>query len=150
MENSARGRASAPVDDPRKEDYWQPGAGSPINYLIACFADRAAADAAVRRLIDAGFARDATLILDGPPAYEALLRAEQDDARYRCALAFEELFTDPRIQRGAYYEELRQGRTVILVHAPGAESKERALGIVKRAGGNHLSYRGRWLHEQIP
>lgn len=65
-------------------------------------------------------------------------------------LALEELFTDPRIQRGAYYDELRQGHAMLLVHARGAESEERALAIVKRAGGYHLSYRGRWLHEQIP
>jgi hypothetical protein len=44
---------------------------------------------------------------NGPLAYEALLRAEQGDARYRFALAFEELFTDSRIQRAAFYDELR-------------------------------------------
>lgn len=145
-----QGQEPEPADERKSDAGWQPGKGSPIDYLIACFTDRAAADMAARQLTDAGFAPDAALVLDGPPAYDALLRAEEGDARYRFALAFEELFTDPRIQRGAYYEELQRGRSVLLVHAHGTGRKERALGIVKRAGGYHLSYRGRWLHEQIP
>ena len=88
-------------------------------------------------------------IFAGPAAYEELLPAEEGDARYRIALAFEELCIDPRIQRAAYYDDLRKGRNVLLVPAHGAEIKERALGLVKRAD-NHLSYRGRWLHEQNP
>lgn len=150
MTNSERKHPANPTADRERGTHWQPGHGSPIDYLIACFAEKATADEALAQLIAAGFSGNALVVLDGPAAYEELLRAEARDARYRFTLAFEELFSDPRIQRTAYYDELRDGHAVLLVHAQGAEEKERALTTVKEAGGYHLSYRGRWLHEQIP
>ncbi len=129
---------------------WRPGEGSPIDYLIACFADRATAERAMQQLSGAGFASDAILLLDGLEAYEDLQSVEASDARYHFALRFEELFTDPRIQRAAYYEELRDGHAGVLGHTSGKEHKERAREIVKRAHGYHISYRGRWTQEQIP
>ncbi len=127
---------------------WRPGKGTPINYLIASFADAPAAGAAVTELGKAGFAGDAVMILDGPEAYEELQRAEKGDWYYRFQLKLEDLFADAQEKRAAYYEDLQRGCVLVLVHAPGTERKERAAAIAKQMHGYHISYRSRWTMEQ--
>ena len=122
---------------------WKPGQGTPDNYVIACFADAPAAEAALGSLRENGFADDDLISLHGYDAYEQM-RHTGDSILRRIGWALENQGGDTQTGRADYMEEFRQGHSVVFVYAPTEDQAASANRIVQAANGYRISYHRRW------
>lgn len=120
------------------------GTAYPTDYMIAVLDDRAEADSAAEEL------RSATL----PDAFcfhgkEGLV-AIQEHARHESALhrawgALEDAGSEAGEYHQEYLDHLRQGHSVVCVHASTKEELERARGVLANRQGYAVRHFGRWV-----
>jgi hypothetical protein len=118
--------------------------------VFAVFDRPAAADAARRALIEAGFAEAAIKRFEGPAAADAFDgtgRAHGIGARLRRAVQFSLMDQLPDL---AWYEAgLREGRIVLGVRAPGPDRARQAVDAYVGAGGHFINRFGRLQTEEF-
>ncbi len=118
--------------------------------MFAVLDSPAAADAARRALLDAGFADGAINRFEGPSAADAFDgtgRAHGPIGRVRRAIQFSLMDQMPDL---AWYEAaLRDGRVVLGVQAPGRAGAQRAVEALVSAGGHFINRFGRLQTEEF-
>jgi hypothetical protein len=122
----------------------------PERAILAVIDDASAAAAAVHDLRDAGFDPSAITILegtDGAARIDGMGRANGPVARLRRLLAFTVMDQLPDFI--LYERALRDGRSVLLVHAPEDSNKRRAHEILRGHGGHFMNYYGRFATEEL-
>jgi len=112
----------------RMNRHWTPGKDKPTDYLIACFADAPAAQAALNALRGADFTDEDLVSLDGTDGYEEIQRTVGGSPLRRLFFALEDAAGDETTGRAALIEELREGHSVVFVYAPDEERFSRARG----------------------
>jgi hypothetical protein len=124
----------------------------PTNRVAGTIADSAAARRAVDALTAAGFARDAIDVLHGeqdlhrldPSGGEHGVFAQLQRALIRGAAGFE-------IKRlNSHVDDVRAGKSVIMVLAPEGRSRDRAANILHAHGAEFVGFYGRWAYEALP
>jgi hypothetical protein len=122
----------------------------PSGRLLAVLDDVAAADAAIRALVAAGWREEQIERLAGENAAEALdgtgaLHGRL--ARLRRAVQFSLMDQLPDL---AWYEAaVREGRVVLSVAAPDADAGARAARVLMDAGGHFINRFGRFQTEEF-
>jgi len=123
--------------------------GYPTGWLLAVAddADRAAACLAAVT----GVAPDMpALMLEGPDAaarFDGMGRRSGRMAWWRRAM--QQLAMDQMPDFLWYEEALRQGRKVIAVRVPNADSRRKAAAALESGGAHFINYFGRWTTEAI-
>jgi uncharacterized protein (TIGR02246 family) len=124
----------------------------PTNRVVGTIADAAHADAAVKALVEAGFARQSIDILHGqgdlgrldPTGAEHGLFERLQRALIRAGSPAEEYkhLTN-------HVEDLRSGRFVIMVLAPEREARIIAADILNAHGAEFVAFYGRWARQGL-
>lgn len=130
--------------------HWTPGKNKPTDYLIACFADAPAAQAALDALREANFTEEDLVSLDGTDGYEEIQRTLGVSPLRRLFFALEDATGDETTGRAALVEELREGHSVVFVYAPDEETTDTAYRIVRAAHGYQINHRGQWTNSNLP
>lgn len=124
----------------------------PTNRVAGTITDLAAARRAVDALIAAGFAPDTIDVLHGeqdlhrldPSGGEHGVFAQLQRALIRAAAGSE-------IKRLNYHvEDVRAGKSVIMVLAPEGRSRDLAADILHAHGAEFVGFYGRWAYESMP
>ena len=124
----------------------------PTNRVAGTIDDAAAARRAVEALTAAGFARDAIDVLHGeqdlhrldPSGGEHGVFAQLQRALIRSAAGSE-------IKRLNYHvDDVRAGKSVILVLAPEGRARDTAADILHAHGAEFVGFYGRWAYEALP
>jgi hypothetical protein len=106
------------------------------------------AEHARHELLEAGFAPDAVRVQHGT-------RAAEHTVHYTDFDPFPHLTRLLHVhsmehEQGIIYEQaLRQGQSVIAVHAPKAEARQRALGIMEAHNAHYVNFYGKWTIETL-
>jgi hypothetical protein len=122
----------------------------PDQAIVAVVDDPSAADAAAAELRTAGFDDDAITVLQGPEGadrIDGMGRAHGLGSRLRRLLAFTVMDQLPDFV--LYERALRDGRSVLIVRAPGDADKRRAHVILRERGGHFTNYYGRFATEEL-
>jgi hypothetical protein len=122
----------------------------PNRAVVAVVDDPSAAEAAVAELRSAGFDDDAITILQGPAGadrIDGMGRAHGLGSRLRRLLAFTVMDQLPDFV--LYERALRDGRSVVIVRAPGDADKRRAHQTLRKHGGHFMNYYGRFATEEL-
>ena len=121
-----------------------------VNRLLGVLDTEAAARAAVRALAEAGFGPEAVAVLRGQ------VDADRIDARGLVAGRWRRLWrlvqftqTDQMVDLAVYEAALRDGRSVVTVHAPRLERRDRAQRALEGAGAHFMNFFGRMATEDI-
>jgi hypothetical protein len=124
----------------------------PTNRVAGTITDVAAARRAVDALTAAGFSRDAIDVLHGeqdlhrldPSGGEHGVFAQLQRALIRGAAGFE-------IRRlNSHVDDVRAGKSVIMVLAPEGRSRDTAANILHAHGAEFVGFYGRWAYEALP
>lgn len=122
----------------------------PDRAVVAVIDDSNAAEAAARDLEEAGFDAGAITALEGPEGaarIDGMGRAHGLGSRLRRLLAFTVMDQLPDFV--LYERALRDGRSVLIVRAPGDSDKRRAHEILLAHGGHFTNYYGRFATEEL-
>ena len=122
----------------------------PDRAVVAVVDDPAEAEAATMDLRAAGFDDDAITVLQGPAGadrIDGMGRAHGLGSRLRRLLAFTVMDQLPDFV--LYERALRDGRSVLIVRAPGDADKRRAHDILRARGGHFSNYYGRFATEEL-
>ena len=122
----------------------------PNRAVVAVVNDPSAAAAAARDLEAAGFEAGAITVLEGPQGaarIDGMGRAHGLGSRLRRLLAFTVMDQLPDFV--LYERALREGRSVLIVRAPGDADKRRAHEILRARGGHFANYYGRFATEEL-
>ena len=122
----------------------------PDRAVVAVIDDSNAAEAAARDLQGAGFDAGAITALEGPGGaarIDGMGRAHGLGSRLRRLLAFTVMDQLPDFV--LYERALREGRSVLIVRAPGDGDKRRAHEILRAHGGHFTNYYGRFATEEL-
>jgi hypothetical protein len=130
-----------------------------VNRLMAVLDTAEAAATATRELARAGFAPEAVTVLVGDEdadRIDSLGKVSGLWTRVWRILQFTQ--TDQMVDLVVYEAALRDGRTVIAVHAPRADDRDRAKRALAAAGAHFMNFFGRlatedisrWLGEELP
>ena len=122
----------------------------PDRAVVAVVDDPSAAEAAARDLTDAGFDTGAITVLEGPKGaarIDGMGRAHGFGSRLRRLLAFTVMDQLPDFV--LYERALGDGRSVLIVRAPGDADKRRAHEILRAHGGHFANYYGRFATEEL-
>ena len=130
-----------------------------VNRLMAVLDHADAATKATDELIRAGFAPEAITVLIGDEdadRIDSLGKVRGPWTRAWRLLQFTQ--TDQMVDLVVYEAALRDGRTVIAVHAPRMRDRDRAKRILAAAGAHFMNFFGRiatedisrWRGEELP
>ena len=120
------------------------------NRLLAVIDEAAAAARAAVALRDAGFPPEAVTVLEGDEdadRIDSLGKVRGPLARVRRLLSF--TMVDQMVDLAVYEAALRDGRTVVAVHARAAADRERAKRALSTAGAHFMNFFGRFATEDI-
>jgi hypothetical protein len=120
------------------------------NRLMAVLDTEEAAEAAVAALVREGFGADAVLALRGDrdaDRIDSLGKVGGLWARARRLLSF--TLADQMVDLAVYEAALRDGRTVLSVHATTDERRERARQALAGAGAHFVNFFGRFATEDV-
>jgi hypothetical protein len=120
------------------------------NRLLAVLDEAAAATRATDALRDAGFPAQAVTVLRGDEdadRIDSLGKVGGRMARARRLLSF--TMMDQMVDLAVYEAALRDGRTVVAVHARAAGDKERARQVLASEGAHFMNFFGRFATEDI-
>jgi hypothetical protein len=120
------------------------------NRLLAVLDEAAAATRATDALRDAGFPAHAVTVLRGDEdadRIDSLGKVGGRMARARRLLSF--TMMDQMVDLAVYEAALRDGRTVVAVHARAAGDKERARQVLASEGAHFMNFFGRFATEDI-
>ena len=122
----------------------------PNRAVVAVVDDPSQAEAAAADLRTAGFDDDTVTVLQGPEVadrIDGMGRAHGIGSRLRRLLAFTVMDQLPDFV--LYERALRDGRSVLIVRAPGDADKRRAHDILRKRGGHFSNYYGRFATEEL-
>jgi hypothetical protein len=120
------------------------------NRLLAVLDQANAATQAAGALRRAGFPADAVTVLQGDAdadRIDSLGKAGGRWAQARRLLSFTVM--DQMVDLAVYEAALRDGRTVIAVHARAAADRERAKHVLAAAGAHFMNFFGRFATEDV-
>jgi hypothetical protein len=115
------------------------------NWLVGVIDDPTMAKRAVQALLQAGFAREDVLLLDGP---EALKRVEAKDEQ-RGPLgwahkAIASVVTDASSFEEMYVQEASAGHSIINIHTDDETYIDRGSAVLKQHGAHYIKHFGPW------
>ena len=122
----------------------------PDRAVLAVVDEPSAAEAAARDLAEAGFDAGTITVLEGPEGagrIDGMGRAHGLGGRLQRLLAFTVMDQLPDFV--LYERALRDGRSVLIVRAPGDADKRRAHEILRAHGGHFANYYGRFATEEL-
>ena len=121
----------------------------PNRAVVAVIDDPTNADAAAADLRSAGFNDAVTLLqgLEGADRIDGMGQAHGLGSRIRRLLAFTVMDQLPDFV--LYERALRDGRSVLIVRAPGEVDKRRAYDILRSHGSHFANYYGRFATEEL-
>ena len=120
-------------------------AATTTNRLLAVLDEAAAATRATEALREAGFPAEAVTVLRGDEdadRIDSLGKVGGRMARARRLLSF--TMMDQMVDLAVYEAALRDGRTVVAVHARAAGDKERARQVLASEGAHFMNFFGRF------
>ncbi|SRR6266542_4466643 len=120
----------------------------PTDKLIAIIDAMPDAEQARQELLEAGFAPDAIGVQHGTGAAEHTVHYTDFDPFPHLARLLH-VHSIEHEQAVVYEQALRQGQRVIAVHAPKAEARERALGIMEAYNAHDVNFYGQWTIETL-
>jgi hypothetical protein len=121
-----------------------------VNRLMAVLDTQEAAARATSELARAGFGPEAITVLLGNEDADRIDSLGKVSGRWTRAwrlLQFTQ--TDQMVDLVVYEAALRDGRTVIAVHAPGMHDRERAKAALAAAGAHFMNFFGRLATEDV-
>jgi hypothetical protein len=121
-----------------------------VNRLMAVLDDAGAVTAARNQLAREGFAPEGVTVLTGDEDADRIDSLGKVRGRLRRAwriLQFTQ--TDQMVDLVVYEAALRDGRTVIAVHAPRMQDRDRAKRALHAAGAHFMNFFGRLATEDI-
>ena len=122
----------------------------PARAVVAVVDDPSEAEAAAAELRSAGFDDGAVTLLQGPAGadrIDGMGRVHGLGSRIRRLLAFTVMDQLPDFV--LYERALRDGRSVLIVRAPGDADKRRAHDILRAHRGHFANYYGRFATEEL-
>jgi hypothetical protein len=120
----------------------------PTDKLVAIIDVMPDAEQARQELLEAGFAPDAIGLLHGTAAAErAVHYTDLDPFPHLTRLLH--VHSIEHEQAVVYEQALRQDQSVIAVHAPKAQDRERALGIMEAHNAHYINFYGKWTIEAL-
>lgn len=136
------------VDDHRPGDFI----AYPTNRVVGTITDTVAARRAVEALTAAGFPRDAIDVLHGPQDLHRLdpsgsehgVFAQLQRTLIRSAAGSEITHLNHHV------DDVRAGKSVIMVLAPGGPSRDAASTVLHAEGAEFVGFYGRWAYESLP
>ena len=120
----------------------------PTDKLIAIIDAMPDADHARHELLEAGFAPDAVGVQHGTRAAEHTVHYTDFDP-FPHLTRLLHVHSIEHEQAVVYEQALRQGQSVIAVHAPKAEARERALGILEAHNAHYINFYSTWTIEAL-
>src|SRR5262245_28014742 len=120
----------------------------PTDKLLAIIDALPDAEQARQELLEAGFAPDAIGVQHGAGAAERTVHYTAFDPFPHVARLLH-VHSIEHDQAVVYEAALRQGQSVIAVHAPKAEDRERALGVLEAHGAHSITFFGKWTIETL-
>src|SRR6185503_17763141 len=118
----------------------------PTDKLLAIIDAMPDAEQARNELIAAGFAPDAIGVQHGTSAAEHTVHYTDFDPFPHLTRLLHVHWIE-HDQAVVYEQALRQGQSVIAIHAPKAEARQRALGIIKAHNTHSINFYGKWIIE---
>jgi hypothetical protein len=124
----------------------------PTNRVVGTVTDVDAARAAVDALAGAGFARDAIDVLHGEQDLHRLDPSGEEHGVFaRLQRALIHAAAGSEIKHLNYHvEDVRAGKSVIMVLAPAGRSRDEAAAILHAHGAEFVGFYGRWAYESMP
>jgi hypothetical protein len=124
----------------------------PTNRVVGTITDAVAARQAVDALTAAGFARDAIDVLHGQ---QDLHRLDPSGGEHGVFAQLQRAFirgaAGSEIKHLNYHvDDVRAGKSVIMVLAPEGRSRDAASRILHAHGAEFVGFYGRWAYESIP
>jgi hypothetical protein len=120
----------------------------PTDKLVAIIDAMPDAEQARQELLEAGFAPDAIGLLHGTAAAErAVHYTDLDPFPHLTRLLH--VHSIEHEQAVVYEQALREGQSVIAVHAPGTEDRQRAFGILEAHNAHYINFYGKWVIEAL-
>jgi hypothetical protein len=121
-----------------------------VNRLMAVLDSAGAATTATSELVRAGFGREAIAVLQGnrdADRIDSLGKASGPWTRAWRLLQFTQ--ADQMVDLVVYEAALRDGRTVIAVHAPRTKDRDRAKRALDASGAHFMNFFGRFATEDV-
>jgi len=120
----------------------------PTDKLLAIIDAVPDAEQARQELLEAGFAPDTIGMQHGTHPTEHTVHYTDFDPFPHLARLLH-VHSIEHEQAVAYEQALRQGQSVIAVHAPKAEARQRALGIMEAHNAHYINFYGTWTIEML-
>jgi hypothetical protein len=120
----------------------------PTDKLVAIIDAMPDAEHARHELIEAGFAPDAIGLQHGTRAEERTVHYTDFDPLPQLARLLH-VHSIEHEQAVVYEQALRQGQSVIAIHAPKTEARERALRILETYNAHYVNFYGKWTIETL-
>lgn len=124
----------------------------PTNRVVGTITDAAAARRAVDALAAAGFAPDAIDVLHGKQDLHRLDPTGEEHGLFaRLQRALINAASGSEIKHLNYHvDDVRAGKSVLMVVAPDDRSRDRAAAILHTHGAEFVGFYGRWAYQSIP
>jgi len=120
----------------------------PTDKLLAIIDTMPDAEQARQELLEAGFASDALGVQHGTHATERTVHyTDYDPFPHLTRLLH--VHSIEHDQAVIYEQALGRGQSVIAVHAPMAQDRERALGILEAHNAHYINFYGKWTIETL-
>ena len=120
----------------------------PTDKLIGIIDATPDAERAQQDLLGAGFAPDAIGVQHGTRAAERTVHYTDLDPFPHLARLLH-VHSIEHEQAVVYEQALHQGPSVIAIHAPKAEDRQRALGILEAHNAHYVNFYGKWTIEAL-
>ena len=120
----------------------------PTDKLIGIIDTMPDAERAQHELIEAGFAPDAIGVQHGTRAAERTVHYTDLDPFPQLARLLH-VHSIEHEQAVVYEQALGQGWSVIAVHAPEADARQRALGIMEAHNAHYINFYSKWTIEAL-
>jgi hypothetical protein len=121
----------------------------PTNRVVGTITDAAAARRAVDALTAAGFARDAIDVLHGEQDLHRLDPLAPSTAQLQRALIRGAAGSEIK-HLNYHVDDVRAGKSVIMVLAPASRSRDAAASILHVHGAEFVGFYGRWAYQSMP
>ena len=120
----------------------------PTDKLVAIIDAMAHAEQARQELLAAGFAPDAIGVQHGTGAAEQTVHYTDFDPFPQLARLLH-VHSIEHEQAIVYEQALGQGQSVIAVHVPEAEARQRAVGILEAHNAHYINFYSKWTIEAL-
>jgi hypothetical protein len=120
----------------------------PTDKLVAIIDTMPDAEQARQELLGVGFAPNAIGLQHGTHPTEHTVHYTDFDPFPHLARLLH-VGSIEHEQAVVYEEALHQGQSVIAVHAPKAETRQRALGILEAHNAHYINFYGKWIIEPL-